>query len=81
MQVTHLKKIRDYILFQFFFGNLSYQEALKDTQAGIVNVLSSTSGLFTLVLSSIFPSGSTDRFTLSKLVAVSLRYVLTSIDY
>ena len=58
---------------QFFFANLSQQEAIKDTQAtGVVHALSSTSALFTLVLAAIFPSSSGDRFTLSKFVAVGL---------
>ena len=54
-------------------GNFSYQEALLDTQAGIVNVLSSSSGLFTLIAAAIFPSSGSDRFTLSKLVTVLMR--------
>lgn len=93
---------------QWFLANLSYQEALSDTQVAIVNILSSTSGnsitlslrvlystniskmmdyciksflnvsfsssgLFTLILAAIFPSNSSDRFTLSKLLAVALR--------
>jgi len=29
---------------QWFLANLSYQEALSDTQVAIVNILSSTSG-------------------------------------
>ena len=65
-----------FLYFQFFFGNLSYQEALADTEAGIVNVLSSSSGLFTLVLAAIFPGSAVDRFSLSKLCVVALRYVL-----
>ncbi|PNJ00737.1 SLC35F5 isoform 8, partial [Pan troglodytes] len=56
-----------------FLANLSYQEALSDTQVAIVNILSSTSGLFTLILAAVFPSNSGDRFTLSKLLAVILR--------
>lgn len=32
-------------------------------------------GLFTLILAAIFPSNSSDRFTLSKLLAVALRWV------
>ncbi|XP_077437156.1 solute carrier family 35 member F5-like isoform X4 [Vanacampus margaritifer] len=56
----------------WFLANLSYQEALSDTQVAIVNILSSTSGLFTLILAAIFPSNSSDRFTLSKLLAVAL---------
>lgn len=54
----------------WFLGNLSYQEALADTRAGIVNALSSTSGLFTLLLAAVFPANSNDRITLSKMVAV-----------
>ncbi|XP_076459451.1 solute carrier family 35 member F5-like isoform X2 [Babylonia areolata] len=54
----------------WFFANYTYQEALKDTEAGIVNVLSSTSGLFTLICAAIYPSSHGDRFTLSKLFAV-----------
>nr|XP_055218754.1 solute carrier family 35 member F5-like [Gorilla gorilla gorilla] len=56
----------------WFLANLSYQEALSDTQVAIVNILSSTSGLFTLILAAVFPSNSGDRFTLSKLLAVIL---------
>ncbi|XP_061189405.1 solute carrier family 35 member F5-like isoform X1 [Saccostrea echinata] len=56
----------------WFVGNFSYQEALRDTEAGIVNVLSSTSGLFTLICAALYPSSSADRFTLSKLFAVFL---------
>ncbi|XP_050388484.1 solute carrier family 35 member F5 [Patella vulgata] len=54
----------------WFFANFAYQEALLDTEAAIVNVLSSTSGLFTLVCAAVYPSSSSDRFSLSKLVAV-----------
>lgn len=32
------------VLQQWFLANLSYQEALSDTQVAIVNILSSTSG-------------------------------------
>jgi solute carrier family 35 protein F5 len=55
----------------WFAGNLSYQLGLKYSEAGLVNVLSSTSSLFTILLSSIFPSNSTaDKFSLTKLIAV-----------
>jgi len=60
---------------QLFVGNLSYQEALRHIDSGLINILFSTSALFTLFLASIFPASSSDRFTLSKLVAVSLRSV------
>jgi solute carrier family 35 protein F5 len=55
----------------WFAGNLSYQLGLKYSEAGLVNVLSSASSLFTILLSSIFPSNSmTDKFSLTKLIAV-----------
>ena len=38
-----------------------------------MNVLSSTSSLFTLVCAAIYPGSAADRFTLSKLVAVLIR--------
>ena len=54
----------------WFLGNYCYQEALSETEVAVVNVLSSSSCLFTLILSAIFPSEESDRFTLSKLFAV-----------
>eukprot|EP00095_Tigriopus_kingsejongensis_P001336 snap_masked-scaffold1057_size73593-processed-gene-0.8 protein:Tk01336 transcript:snap_masked-scaffold1057_size73593-processed-gene-0.8-mRNA-1 annotation:"solute carrier family 35 member f5-like" len=53
-----------------FFGNYCYQAALSHTEAAIVNVLSSSSCLFTLILSGLFPSEDSDRLTLSKVFAV-----------
>uniref|UniRef100_A0A8C6WVX9 Solute carrier family 35 member F5 n=1 Tax=Neogobius melanostomus TaxID=47308 RepID=A0A8C6WVX9_9GOBI len=72
LTITDVAKISFFFCFVWFLANLSYQEALSDTQVAVVNVLSSTSGLFTLILAAIFPSNSTDRFTLSKLLAVAL---------
>ena len=55
----------------WFLANWSYQLALKYSEAGLVNLLSSTSSLFTILLSPIFPShSSSDNFSLTKLVAV-----------
>jgi len=54
----------------WFAGNYSYQAALAYTEAGIVNVLSASSCLFTLVLSAIFPSTQLDKLSLTKVVAV-----------
>ncbi|XP_029487197.1 solute carrier family 35 member F5-like [Oncorhynchus nerka] len=72
LTVTDVAKISFFFCFVWFLANLSYQEALSDTPVAIVNVLSSTSGLFTLILAAVFPSNSSDRFTLSKLLAVAL---------
>ncbi|KAG9471397.1 hypothetical protein GDO78_014959 [Eleutherodactylus coqui] len=70
--ICQVAKISFFFCFVWFLANYSYQEALSATQVAIVNIISSTSGLFTLILASIFPSNSGDRFTLSKLLAVVL---------
>ncbi|XP_008327236.1 solute carrier family 35 member F5 [Cynoglossus semilaevis] len=72
LTITDVAKISFFFCFVWFLANLSYQEALSDMQVAFVNILSSTSGLFTLILAAIFPSNSSDRFTLSKLLAVVL---------
>lgn len=54
----------------WFGGNYCYQAALSDTEAAVVNVLSASSSLFTLILAAIFPSEPGDRITLSKFAAV-----------
>ncbi|XP_049830918.1 solute carrier family 35 member F5 isoform X1 [Schistocerca gregaria] len=56
----------------WFLANYTYQVSLAETEAGMVAVLSSTSSLFTLILAALFPSNLGDRFTLSKLVAVTI---------
>ena len=55
----------------WFMGNYSYQAALADTEAGVVNVLSSTSCFFTMILSACFPSNNMDRLSLTKVVGVA----------
>lgn len=49
-----------------------FQLSLAETEASIVTVLSSTSSLFTLFLAAFFPSNGGDKFSLSKLVAVTV---------
>ncbi|XP_072033708.1 solute carrier family 35 member F5-like [Amphiura filiformis] len=68
--VPQVAKISFMFCIVWFLANFSYQEALDETQMTIVNILSSTSGLFTLVLAALFPSSSGDKFTFTKLVAV-----------
>ncbi|CAG9863986.1 unnamed protein product [Phyllotreta striolata] len=72
LPIARVAKIALIFCLLWFVANYTYQVALSETEAGIVNVLSSASSLFTLVLASIFPSNANDRFTLSKLVAVFL---------
>jgi len=70
LTVTETAQLSLTFTFLFFLGNYSYQAALSHTEAGVVNVLSASSCLFTLILAAIFPSTSTDRISLTKLVAV-----------
>lgn len=84
LTVKQVAKIALLFCLLWFVGNLSYQEALSNTKAGIVNILSCSSGLFTLILAAVFPANSGDRFTLSKFLAVSMSIlgvvVITSTD-
>ncbi|KAL3832293.1 hypothetical protein ACJMK2_023948 [Sinanodonta woodiana] len=68
--VKQVAKLAFFFCIMSFFSNYTYQIALVSTEAGVVNILSSTSGLFTLVCAAIYPGSAADRFTLSKLVAV-----------
>lgn len=57
----------------WFTANMSFHMGLRYSEAGLVNVLSSTTPLFTLLLGIIFPSGSsTDAISLTKLLGVLL---------
>lgn len=58
--------------FKWFLANYTYQLALAKTEAGMVNLLSSTSSFFTLILAALYPSNASDRFTLSKCFAVAI---------
>ena len=70
LTVTETAKLAGTFSVLWFMGNYSYQAALADTETGIVNVLSASSCLFTLILSAVFPSTSMDRISLTKMVAV-----------
>ncbi|XP_041475596.1 solute carrier family 35 member F5-like [Lytechinus variegatus] len=68
--IPQVAKISFMFCLVWFLANFSYQEALNDSQMAIVNTLSSTSGLFTVILAALFPSSQGDKFTLTKLFAV-----------
>ncbi|ELT94817.1 hypothetical protein CAPTEDRAFT_20302 [Capitella teleta] len=70
LTVRQIAKVAGLFCILFFFCHLAIEEALHDADTGLVHVLSSTSGVFTLILAAIFPSTSGDRITLSKIVAV-----------
>ncbi|CAG0918362.1 unnamed protein product [Notodromas monacha] len=59
----------------WFIGQYSYQAALAETEAGVVNVLSSSSALFTLLLAAVFPSSDLDGITVTKTVLVFLNII------
>jgi solute carrier family 35 protein F5 len=73
-QRTHHKTARAALVFciLWFIANYLFQLALDPSEAALVTLLSTTSSFFTLILAASFPSGSNDRFTISKLVAVAL---------
>ncbi|CAG9800718.1 unnamed protein product [Chironomus riparius] len=73
-QRTHHKTARTALIFciLWFIANYMFQLALDPSEAALVTLLSTTSSIFTLVLAASFPSSSGDRFTVSKLIAVSL---------
>lgn len=71
--------IKDTAMLAFYFtaiwftANMSFHMGLRYSEAGLVNVLQSTTPLFTLLLGIIFPSGSTtDAISLTKLLGVLL---------
>ncbi|XP_034943896.1 solute carrier family 35 member F5 [Chelonus insularis] len=70
--IRKIAKIALMFFFLLFAANYCYQMSLAQAQTGIVTVLSSTSSLFTLILVTLFPSMNSDKFTLSKLIAVSV---------
>ncbi|XP_071103669.1 solute carrier family 35 member F5-like [Haliotis cracherodii] len=70
LTIRQVIKLSVFFCVLWFFAQYFYQKALVETEAGMVNVLSSTSGLFTLVCAAVYPSSGADKFTLSKLVSV-----------
>lgn len=70
LSVSDVAKLALAFTLPWFLGNYCYQMALSKTEAAVVNILSSSSSFFTLLLSALFPSDSSDQLSLSKLCAV-----------
>lgn len=70
----HTVKLAVYFVVLWIFATLCYQEALARTSSAVTNILSSTSGIFTLILAAIFPSTPGDRFNVSKLITVFVSF-------
>ena len=56
------------------FATLAYQGALAKTSPSVTNILSATSGIFTLCFAACFPSSNKDKFNISKLLAVLVSF-------
>lgn len=72
LSVDRIAKVSLTFCLLWFAANYTFQAALAQTETGVVTVLSSSSSIFTLLLSAIFPSSLSDRFTISKLVAIAI---------
>lgn len=70
LPLRKVAKVALIFCFLWFSANCSYQVAISNTSPAAVNILSSSSGLFTLILASIFQSSTSDKFSVTKLVAV-----------
>lgn len=70
LPIREVAKVALIFCFLWFCANCSYQEAISKTSPAAVNILSSSSGLFTLMLASIFQSSTSDKFSVTKLLAV-----------
>uniref|UniRef100_A0A914EJ56 Solute carrier family 35 member F5 n=1 Tax=Acrobeloides nanus TaxID=290746 RepID=A0A914EJ56_9BILA len=58
----------------WFISSITYQAALAFTSVSAVNLISSSSSLFVLILNTLCPSRSSDRFTFTKLALVLLNF-------
>lgn len=72
LPVPKVAKVALLFCLLWFCANCSYQEAIAHTSPAAVNILSSSSGLFTLILASVFQSSTSDKFSITKLFAVLL---------
>ncbi|XP_076451334.1 solute carrier family 35 member F5-like isoform X2 [Babylonia areolata] len=70
LSIKQVVKLAIVFTFLWFFSGYMYREAQHITSKGIVNVMTSTCGLFTLICAAIYPGSHGDKFTLSKLTVV-----------
>ena len=67
-------KLSIYFVVLWTFATLAYQAALAKTSASVTNILSATSGIFTLCFAACFPSSIGDRFNVSKLIGALISF-------
>lgn len=70
LPIWQVAKVALIFCFLWFAANYSYAVGIAYTSPAAVNILSSSSGLFTLILASVFQSSAADKFSISKLLAV-----------
>nr|AKN21651.1 slc35f-1 [Schmidtea mediterranea] len=70
LPATNVAKIALQFCFFWFIANYTYQMGLSKDSPAVVNIVSCTSSLFTLILTAIFPSTAQDKFNLTKLCIV-----------
>ncbi|KAF7993823.1 hypothetical protein HCN44_011092 [Aphidius gifuensis] len=68
--IKKIAKISFIYCLLLFLTNYTYELSLKTTDKYIVTILSSTSSLFTLLLTIFWPSNNGDKFTLTKLISI-----------
>jgi drug/metabolite transporter (DMT)-like permease len=71
-KIIEIVKIASIFTLPLFLSNMCFSEAILKTSPNLVNILCSLSGLFTLFLSTIFPSSNADRFSCLKFFCVIL---------
>jgi len=67
-------KLSLYFALLWTFATLAYQASLAKTSASVTNILSATSGIFTLCFAACFPSSNGDRFNTSKLIGAIISF-------
>ena len=71
-KIVEIVKIASIFTLPLFLSNMCFSEAILKTSPNLVNILCSLSAMFTLFLSTLFPSGMVDRFTCLKFFCVVL---------
>ncbi|XP_076257926.1 solute carrier family 35 member F5 isoform X2 [Rhynchophorus ferrugineus] len=72
LPIYEVAKVAFLFCFLIFSATYMYQLALLRSNRSWLNIFFSTSSIFTLFLSGMYPASHTDKFTISKLVAVIL---------
>ncbi|XP_050298832.1 solute carrier family 35 member F5 [Anthonomus grandis grandis] len=75
LPVQYVIKLAFVFCLLWFVASYTYQVALSKTEARTVNILSSSSTFFTLMLASLCPASNGDKFTISKMFAILVIFI------